>query len=205
MRPIDAALEDIRRELNGLSSIVSDILVNLVSKNWSLEYYARRAAEAGELKERVREKVIEAIARFQPAASDLDSLVLFYEMSYGLFRFSRYALDLVRALSIIEAPSCDLRYSSSASQSALTLVNMSIRLLPTYRGSPHAARTEDALSFAEALEKEVDETLSAALMEASGRADQCLMLDLLSVVFLERIADHSIYLIRKLAALERAA
>ncbi len=202
MRPIDVAVEEIKKELSGLSDLVSDVLVNLVNKNWSPEYYARRAAEARELKERVRRMVIEAIARFQPAASDLNSLVLFYEASYGLFRFSRYALDLVRAVSTIAAPSCDLRHSWRASQSALTLVNLSIRLLSTYQGSQYIAESAAALSYAEGLERDVDETLSSVLREASERADLCLMLDLLSVVFLERIADHSIYMIRRLAELK---
>ncbi|MEM2308009.1 MAG: hypothetical protein QXI94_02110 [Sulfolobales archaeon] len=56
----------------------------------------------------------------------------------------------------------------------------------------------DTLSCAESLEKDVDDTLPASLRKASTAADPCLTSDLLSVVFLERIADHSIYVIRSI-------
>lgn len=198
MRPIDLAMEGVKRKLDELSDVVAEISINLVNKNWDLEYYRRRAAEARGLRDEARGMIIEAIARFQPTASDLSNLMLFYEASYGLYRFSRYALDVARSLSTVSHIGCSLEYSWRAIQSAVTLLKLSIKILSSYSTLQQTPLVEDALGLAESLERDVDETLSASLKEASTRADPCLTSDLLSVVFLERIADHSIYIIRSL-------
>lgn len=197
MRPIDIAMESLKKKLGELSDIVTDISINLVNKNWDLEYYKLKAAEALRLKDEIRRMVTEAIARFQPTASDLNNLVLFYETSYGLFRFSRYALDVARSISTVGLEGCSLENSWRAIQSAITLVKLSIRMLSAYT-TVQRTTLADALSYAESLERDVDDTLSSTLRKASTKADPCLTSDLLSVVFLERIADHSIYIIRSI-------
>lgn len=204
MRPIDIAVEGVKKKLIELSDIITDISINLVNKNWDPEYYKLKAAEALRLKDETRGMITEVIARFQPAASDLNNLILFYETSYGLFRFSRYALDVARSMSIIKPRRCNLENSWRAIQSAITLVKLSIRILLTYPTFQQTTLT-DTLSYAESLERDVDDTLSTSLKKASTEADPCLTSDLLSVVFLERIADHSIYIIRNLKELQQGS
>jgi len=197
MRPIDIAMESIKRKLSELSDIVAEISINLVNKNWEPDYYRFKAEEALKLRDEIRKMTTEVIARFQPTASDLSNLMLFYETSYGLYRFSRYALDVARSISIVSPQGCSLENSWRAIQSAITLVKLSIRILSAYP-TIESTSLADALSYAESLEKDVDDTLSTSLKKASTVGDPCLTSDLLSVVFLERIADHSIYIIRSI-------
>ncbi|MCX8184669.1 MAG: hypothetical protein RMI56_01395 [Sulfolobales archaeon] len=204
MRPIDLAIDDIKKKLTELSEIIAEASVRLVNKDWNLEYYRDRAAKALKLKEEIRRMTTEAVARFQPTASDLSRLMFFYEVSYGMFRFSRYALDISRFISAADSASCSLEYSWRALQSAITLVKLSIKMMSTYLDTSQS-ELEGTAGLAEAFEKDVDEILSSVLREASKKADVCLMTDLLSVVFLERIADHSIYIIRNLRELLQAA
>ncbi|MCS7099485.1 MAG: hypothetical protein RMH84_02040 [Sulfolobales archaeon] len=203
MRPIDLAINDINRKVIELSETIAEELVRLVNMDWNPEYYRDRAAKALKLKEEIKRMTTEAVARFQPTASDLSRLMFYYEVSYGLFRFSRYALDISRFISAINPSRCGLEYSWKALQSAITLVKLSIKMMSTYLEASKS-EFEGTAGLAEALEKDVDEILSTALKEASRRADVCLMADLLSVVFLERIADHSIYMMRSLKELWQA-
>ncbi|MEM1747216.1 MAG: hypothetical protein QXT76_05385 [Sulfolobales archaeon] len=197
MRPIDIAMESIKKKLSELSDIVAEISINLVNKNWEPDYYRFKAEEALKLRDEIRKMTTEVIARFQPTASDLSNLMLFYETSYGLYRFSRYALDVARSISIVSPQGCSLENSWRAIQSAITLVKLSIRILSAYP-TIESTSLADALSYAESLEKDVDDTLLTSLKKASTVGDPCLTSDLLSVVFLERIADHSIYIIRSI-------
>ncbi|MEM1681791.1 MAG: hypothetical protein QXV95_00210 [Sulfolobales archaeon] len=197
MRPIDIAMESIKKKLSELSDIVAEISINLVNKNWEPDYYRFKAEEALKLRDEIRKMTTEVIARFQPTASDLSNLMLFYETSYGLYRFSRYALDVARSISIVSPQGCSLENSWRAIQSAMTLVKLSIRILSAYP-TIESTSLADALSYAESLEKDVDDTLLTSLKKASTVGDPCLTSDLLSVVFLERIADHSIYIIRSI-------
>ncbi|MEM1623165.1 MAG: hypothetical protein QW780_02560 [Sulfolobales archaeon] len=197
MRPIDIAMESVKRKLSELTNIVAEISINLVNKNWEPEYYRLKAEEALKLKDEIKKMTIEVIARFQPTASDLNNLMLFYETSYGLYRFSRYALDVARSISIVSPQGCSLENSWRAIQSAITLVKLSIRILSAYP-TIEPTSLADTLSYAESLERDIDEILAVSLRKASTASDPCLTSDLLSVVFLERIADHSIYIMRSM-------
>ncbi|MEM2308008.1 MAG: hypothetical protein QXI94_02115 [Sulfolobales archaeon] len=84
MKPIYVAMEGVKRKLNELSDIVAEISINLVNKNWEPDYYRFKAGEALRLKDEIKRMITEVIARFQPTASDLGNLILFYETSYGL-------------------------------------------------------------------------------------------------------------------------
>ncbi len=196
MRPIDRALIALDKELEALVNIVTDLALKIVNGVWDYKIYREYSDKARRMKDDVRILVIESIARYQPTASDLLKLINTYEVVYGLYRFTRYALDISRLFSYfrdmieMRENGCRLEVSNNVLKIVIEMIKLSI---DAYRKHDKelAKRVSD-------MEKDVDAMFRDAIERAHKHQSPCSCLDLSIAIFLERIADHCTYIAQNL-------
>ncbi|KSW10739.1 hypothetical protein CF15_08125 [Pyrodictium occultum] len=192
-RPIELALSEIGELLDRLfdTALASlDTAMKLVSGEESdagkVESYSREAAR---LRQEVIEKTVEALARFQPVASDLRRLTAYMEASYDLFRVSRYALEIARLYGRLP------RNCQEVAHEAPGLRGKVEEMLSTAYVALQAEDPEKARSVI-LLDEEVDRAYVEALdrLAASEQLPRCEVARVLLLRHLERIADHAVYI-----------
>ncbi len=140
----------------------------------------------------VEEKAFMLIAKYQPVASDLRIINSYMKIAYDFERYGRYAWDIS---SIGKQPGalekCEewiLRFIDEMGEKVLKMVKTSLSAL-------RRLDAELASSVAKS-EQEVDEMYYKyieKLVQEAGITNQCTILSLLVVRYLERIADHTTY------------
>jgi phosphate transport system protein len=149
------------------------------------------------LAEKAENKAFELIARFQPVASDLRVIKSYMKISNDFVRYGRYALDTsyickrMGGLGECEAWISD--YVEKMSEKVLRMVQTSIRALKT-----HDVELARSIS---PIEKEVDKMYFGfldRLVKAASATSQCTIASVLVVRYLERIADHAVYICESL-------
>jgi phosphate transport system protein len=149
------------------------------------------------LAEKAENKAFELIARFQPVASDLRTIKSYMKISNDFARYGRYALDISQICKRMGSlRKCDAwvsDYIENMSEKVLSMVQTSIRAL-----KHHDVELARSISI---LEKDVDEMyfefLNKLVKEAS-ETSQCTIASVLVVRYLERIADHAVYICESL-------
>jgi phosphate transport system protein len=164
----------------------------------SIDAYSRggRASGVKEMSHRIHalhrqvsDLSMEMIARYQPVASDLRFLKSCVEISYGFFRYSRYALDITEVLDMFgDLSRCDRGYVVETAQRTQDMIRLSIeafarRDVETARKIPAMDDVVDR-SYKENLRKSID-----------GKGNvKCALSAALILRYLERIADHATYI-----------
>ncbi|MEM0438453.1 MAG: PhoU domain-containing protein, partial [Sulfolobales archaeon] len=98
MRPIDYRVKGLESMLKEISRISEEIVENVVSLKATPDSIRKRINDVREMRLEIHRNIVEIMARYQPTASDLRGLIAALEISYGLYRFSRYALDISTVL-----------------------------------------------------------------------------------------------------------
>ncbi len=138
----------------------------------------------------VEEKAFELIAKFQPVASDLRIVNSYIKIAYDFERYGRYAWDIS---STCKRLGTNLEYSepSKFMQSLIDKVSMMVSI------SVKALKDNDAevAKTLTAIEQQVDRLYFELMDQLASSSEQVkyVMGDLLVAKFLERIADHTIY------------
>ncbi len=161
------------------------------------DYIVDLSEVIGSLAEKAENKAFDLIARYQPVASDLRTIKSYLKISNDLARFGRYALDISqickRMGSLSGCESWISDYIGNVSEKVLKMVQTSIKAL-----KQHDAGLAKSIS---ATEKEVDalyfEFLDE-LVKAAPATSQCTVSSVLIVRYLERIADHAVYICESL-------
>lgn len=104
VRLIDLGIEKIKTLLIQMSTIAEDA-ISLALNSYLLGIGSRdevfsKVSQLKQLYDEVSDLVVEVIARYQPVAQDLRFLKSSLEVSYGFYRFGRYAYDIVIALTL---------------------------------------------------------------------------------------------------------
>jgi phosphate transport system protein len=142
--------------------------------------------------DQVEDKAFELIARFQPVASDLRTIKSYMKISYDFARYGRYALDISHICERLGGlEKCEpwiLQYIEEMSEKVVYMVRISIDSLRDHN-------TELAKSVAK-IEPEVDKMYFEfldKLIEKAHVASRCIISSVLTIRYLERIADHATY------------
>ena len=141
------------------------------------------------LHHQVSELTMEVIARYQPVASDLRLLKACFEISYGFFRFGRYAKDIVEVLDMFgDLRNCDHSAVAETAKKTQEMIRMSITAFAS-RDVVLARKIPEMDNF-------VDEHYRKNLQEMMERKGdlRCSMSATLILRYLERIADHATYI-----------
>lgn len=138
----------------------------------------------------VEEKAFELIAKYQPVASDLRIVNSYIKIAYDFERFGRYAWDITSTHKRLGANMENME-SSKLIQSLIEKVTMMVSI------SVKALKDNDAelAKTLTASEQQVDNLYFELMDQLASSQEQVkyALCDLLVAKFLERIADHTIY------------
>jgi len=141
------------------------------------------------LHNQVSDLTMELIARYQPVASDLRFIKACFEVSYGFYRFGRYAHDIVEVRDIIgDVSKCDQRPVVEAAKKTQEMIRMSI--------DAFARRDVETARMIPQMDDVVDQRYRDYLRKViTGKGDlRCALSATLILRYLERIADHATYI-----------
>ncbi len=183
-------------KLNSLLLEMATLSENAVTA--SIEAYVK-GMRAGQVKEwadhlqslhrQVSDLSMEVIARYQPVASDLRFIKACFEISYGFFRFGRYALDIVEVLDMFgDLSKCDRKAVVETARTSQEMIRMSVDAF---------ARRDVALARRiPKLDDLVDESYRQHLRTVMGQKKdvKCALSAGLILRYLERISDHATYI-----------
>jgi phosphate transport system protein len=141
------------------------------------------------LHRQVSDLSMEMIARYQPVASDLRFLKACMEISYGFFRYGRYALDITSVLDMIgDLSACDKKFVVDTAKKTQEMIRMSVEAF--------ARRDVELARNIPKMDDVVDESYRKNLrtiLEKKGDI-KCSLSATLILRYLERIADHASYI-----------
>jgi len=141
------------------------------------------------LHRQVSDLSMEMIARYQPVASDLRFLKACMEISYGFFRYGRYALDITSVLDMFgDLSKCDKQFVVDTAKKTQEMIRMSIEAF--------AKRDVELARNIPKMDDVVDESYRMnlrATLEKKGDI-KCSLSATLILRYLERIADHASYI-----------
>ena len=141
------------------------------------------------LHRQVSDLSLELIARYQPVASDLRFLKSCFEISYGFFRFGRYAMDIVEVLDAFgDLGNCDRTAVIETARRAQEMIRLSIQAFA--RRDVVTARSIPAMD--DAVDESYRDNLRKTLKEKENL--KCTLSATLILRYLERIADHATYI-----------
>ena len=141
------------------------------------------------LHRQVSDLSVEMIARYQPVASDLRFLKACLEISYGFFRYGRYALDITEVLDIFgDLSKCDHGSVEATAHKTQEMIRMSVEAFS--RRDVEMARKIPTMDDA------VDDSYRNNLLKTlEAKANvKCALSATLILRYLERIADHATYI-----------
>lgn len=147
------------------------------------------AGQLRSLHRQVSELTMELMARYQPVASDLRFIKSCFEISYGFFRYGRYAYDIEEVLNVIgDVSKCDHTAVQDTARKTLEMISMSVDAF-TRRDVELARKIPN-------MDDAVDESYRSHLRSVlQGKVDlKCALSATLILRYLERIADHASYI-----------
>ncbi len=192
MRLMDLGLD----QLNSLLVEMAQLSQAAVSS--SIEAYKRggKGREVKQMSERLRalhrqvsDLSVEIIARYQPVASDLRFLKACLEISYGFFRYGRYALDITEVLQMFgDLSKCDHASVVATAQKTQEMIRMSV--------DAFARRDVELARKIPSLDDAIDSSFRDNVKEKLHVKDdiKCALSSMLILRYLERIADHATYI-----------
>jgi phosphate transport system protein len=195
-RLIDIGLEEQSVLLTRMGELTYQILSS------SIRAYLEGSTSLGHVREisdnlmvmanKVEDRTFELIARFQPVASDLRAIKSYMKIGYDFARYGRYALDISYINDQIDGlKKCD-------PNTKVFIEEMSEKVLQMVKISVDALRKHDvalALTISQT-ERDVDQmylTHLKKLITDEQTSNKYVISDALMARYLERIADHAVY------------
>lgn len=185
--------------LNQLNAMLLDMsTLSQLAVTASLDAYSqggrggevrKMALRLQSLHRQVSDLSMEVIARYQPVASDLRFIKACFEISYGFFRYGRYALDIVEVLEIFgDLGKCDRSAVEDTAKVTQEMIRMSAEAF--------ARRDVNLARKISSMDDTVDESYRTNLRKVMEEKTnlKCSLSGTLILRYLERIADHATYI-----------
>lgn len=183
-------------QLNSMLLEMSDLSERAVAA--ALDAY-KRGGKGSEVKamcrklqslhRQVSDLSMEMIARYQPVATDLRFIKACFEISYGFFRYGRYALDIVEVLEMFgDISACDHTSVEETAKTTQQMIRMSIDAFAR-RDLALARKIHD---MDDTVDNNYRSNLKKVLVEKENL--KCSLSATLILRYLERIADHATYI-----------
>lgn len=143
-----------------------------------------------QLDDQVSELAIELIARYQPVASDLRYIKASIETSYGFYRYGRYARDIVEVLETFgDLTRCSHDEVEATAEKTKDMISLSVEAF--------ANQDVELAGRITAMDDYVDNAYREyikGLMKSRKVDIRCALSETLILRYLERIADHAVYI-----------
>ena len=182
-------LNSLLLEMATLSENAVSASIDAYSKGGKGTQVRQWSNQLGTLHHQVSDLSMELIARFQPVASDLRFIKACFEISYGFFRFGRYALDIVDVLEVFgDLSKCDRTAVVETARETQEMIRMSV--------DAFARRDVDLASRIPKLDDAVDDSYRQNLRSVLDQKKdvRCALSASLILRYLERISDHASYI-----------
>lgn len=144
------------------------------------------------LDDQVGDIAIELIARYQPVASDLRYIKASLETSYGFYRYGRYARDIMDVLQTFgDLTKCTPGVVTATGEKTREMIKLSI--------DAFANNDVELARKLIAMDDYVDNAYRdylKRLMKTKKVDLRCALSETLILRYLERIADHAVYIAR---------
>jgi phosphate transport system protein len=166
-----------------------DTAINAYQKSEKGTGVREWAAKLKSLHHQVSELSMEIIARYQPVASDLRFIKACLEISYGFFRYGRYARDIVEVLEMFgDLSTCDHKAVVDTAKKAQEMIRMSI--------DAFARRDLELARKISPMDDAVDERYRENVKRMMSRTTdlKCALSAALILRYIERMADHAAYI-----------
>jgi phosphate transport system protein len=141
------------------------------------------------LHRQVSDLSMEIMARYQPVASDLRFIKACFEISYGFFRYGRYAKDIVEVLEMFgDISKCDHSEVVVTAQKTKEMIRLSI--------DSFARRDVITARSIYRMDDFVDDHYRKHLRKVMAQKGdiRCSLSAVLILRYLERISDHASYI-----------
>jgi phosphate transport system protein len=148
--------------------------------------------------EKAENKAFELIIRYQPVASDLRTIKSYMKISNDFARYGRYAMDISQICKRMGSlrdcsPRWIFNYIEEMCEKVLSMVQTSIRAL-----KHHDVKLAESITHTEQeVDKKYFEFLDK-LAKTGSATSKCTIASVLVVRYLERIADHAVYICESL-------
>ncbi len=195
-RIIDKGLEEQSVLITRMAELTYETLVESIQgyvKGKSVQEEVREMSDMlGAMSDKIEDKGFELMARFQPVATDLRTIKSYMKIANDFARLGRYSLDI----SFINDKLNGLKECENWSKEDVE--EMSKNVLLTVRISIDSLRKHD-ITLAKSIsqtEREVDKMYLDYLQKLIGSEEgnsKCLISSVLMTRYLERIADHAVY------------
>ncbi|HYR03743.1 MAG TPA: PhoU domain-containing protein [Nitrososphaerales archaeon] len=143
-----------------------------------------------QLDDQVSELSIELIARFQPLASDLRYIKASMEISYGFYRYGRYAHDIMEVLETFgDLTKCDHTVVEASAEKTKEMIKLSVEAFSN--------KDVDLAKKITTMDDFVDNAYRdyiRKLMKSRKVDLRCALSETLILRYLERITDHATYI-----------
>jgi len=184
-------------QLNGLLLDMATLSQQAVSASIDAYSLGSKGTEVRQMSNRLRslhrqvsDLSTEMIARYQPVASDLRFLKACLEISYGFFRYGRYALDITSVLDMFgDLGKCDKKFVVDTAKKTQEMIRMSVEAF--------AKRDLEMARNIPKMDDIVDDSYRRNLrdtIDMKGGDIKCALSATLILRYLERIADHASYI-----------
>ena len=189
---MDMGLDQLNSLLLNMASLSQQAVsatIDAYSKGGKGTEVRQMAEKLRVLHRQVSDLSMEMIARYQPVATDLRFIMACMEISYGFFRYGRYALDITQVLEMFgDLGRCDRTKVVDTARKTQEMIRMSV--------DAFARRDVEMARKIPALDDAVDEGYKENLRSMiEGRVNlRCSLSAALILRYLERIADHATYI-----------
>ena len=196
-RIIDRGLEEQSVLIVRMGELTYDILTRSVHGYLEGRSVQEQVKELSDilltLADKVEDETFQLIARFQPVATDLRTIKSYMKIGNDFARFGRYALDI----SFINDQLHGLKECETWTRDYIN--EMSEKVLSMVKTSVDALKKQDIL-LAKTIsenERKVDKMYFDylhKLINGEQASSKCVLSSALMARYLERIADHSVYI-----------
>ena len=182
-------LNSLMLEMANLSENTVAAAIDAYQKGRKSKQVDEWASQLRSLHKQVSDLCLELLARYQPVASDLRFIKACLEISYGFFRYGRYAHDIVEVLDVFgDLSKCDHSQVNITARKTQQMISMSV--------DAFTRRDVELAKQIPAMDDTIDDNYRRNLMHVleGGGELKCSLSATLILRYLERIADHATYI-----------
>ncbi len=137
----------------------------------------------------LRIKISEVLARFQPMASDLRTLISLMEISYGLVRLGRYARNIAQTLALFRNVSnCDINLVVEPAKVTEEMVKKAMKSVET----KDVELAREVIRMDDKVDGAYESYLRDKVLTGEESVPACAVSITLILRYLERMADHAV-------------
>lgn len=191
-RLLDMAEEKILNMLNDAAQLALkavDLAIAVYKGEGKARDVRELASTIHQIHDEVVELAMEAIARFNPVATDLRLLRTAMEAAYDLYRIARYAYDVAETAEALGVK-CPTERVEKTTQVVKEMTQKAVGMI--LRRDPAPLQEVRKLDD-EVVDREYREALAAAIQNPTP----CAVVETLALRFLERASDHAVYMAEK--------